>query len=336
MKFFNYCKRLCAVLLGALLLLSGIVKLMDPVGSALVMESYFSFLHLGFLRPLAGLAAFFFNFLECFVGVVMVSGIWTSFIRLFSLVLLALFTFLTTLLLIFNPEMDCGCFGEVMHLSHLQSFLKNLVLLALWAIAYLPWRKQPQRARYRIYMSIGVCVVLLAFGIRSTTHLPLLDLTDLHTGTELSEGQLSIRDSDGQYHDHLLMRGNVLLLSYSKASRMDLAALSEARKLALRSGLKPVVIVSGTEGLPEGLNFPVYQADRKSILSLNRSNGGASLICSGQISQKWSAKEFSKLDENQLKEFMQQDPSEMVLQQAIDGRRSLEAFILLCFFLVLV
>lgn len=336
MKFFNYCKRLCAVFLGAVLLLSGIVKLMDPVGSALVMESYFSFLHLGFLRPLAGITAFAFNIFECITGVIMISGIWTTLARWFSLVLLSLFTFLSTLLLIFNPEMDCGCFGEVLHLSHLQSFLKNILFMGIWVLAYLPWRRQPQRARYRVFMSIGVCILLVVFGLRSTRHLPLLDLTDLNTGTELNEGSLSILDSDGQYRDQLLLRGNVLIFSYARPSKMDVQALSQARRQALKAGLKPVVIVSGKEGLPEQLNFPVYLADRKSILSLNRSNGGASLICSGQISQKWSAAEFSATSGEELEELLLMDPSEMVLQQAIDGRRYLEAFILLCFVLVLI
>ena len=39
-------KRLCAFILGAVFLVGGLFKLMDPVGSALVMESYFNFLHI--------------------------------------------------------------------------------------------------------------------------------------------------------------------------------------------------------------------------------------------------------------------------------------------------
>ena len=60
-------KRLCAFILGAVFLVGGLFKLMDPVGSALVMESYFNFLHIGFLRSFATFAALFFNLLECFV-----------------------------------------------------------------------------------------------------------------------------------------------------------------------------------------------------------------------------------------------------------------------------
>ena len=137
-------KRLCAFILGAVFLVGGLFKLMDPVGSALVMESYFNFLHIGFLRGLATFAALFFNLLECFVGICLISGIWVRVMRNVTLALLSLFTVLTLLLLIFNPDMDCGCFGEVVHMTHLQSFLKNIVLfgdmdggfLALFPQAY--------------------------------------------------------------------------------------------------------------------------------------------------------------------------------------------------------
>ncbi len=42
-------KRFCGFITGMVFFLSGIVKLMDPVGAGLVMKEYYDFLHLDFL-----------------------------------------------------------------------------------------------------------------------------------------------------------------------------------------------------------------------------------------------------------------------------------------------
>ena len=49
-------RRISAVIIGFVLFLSGVLKLMDPVGATLVMEEYFKFLHLGGLSALSGVA----------------------------------------------------------------------------------------------------------------------------------------------------------------------------------------------------------------------------------------------------------------------------------------
>ena len=42
----NKVRRLCAVIVGLVFFVAGILKLMDPVGSMLIVREYFSFLHL--------------------------------------------------------------------------------------------------------------------------------------------------------------------------------------------------------------------------------------------------------------------------------------------------
>ena len=125
----EFFRRLAAIIFGLVMLAGGLLKLMDPIGSQLVIESYLNFCHLSFLRFASMHLAFFFNLLECFVGAAMIAGAWTSGIRWVALGLMSFFTLLTLFLLILNPSMDCGCFGEIVHLTHLQSFLKNVVLL---------------------------------------------------------------------------------------------------------------------------------------------------------------------------------------------------------------
>ena len=42
-------KRFCGYVAGFVFFISGILKLMDPVGASLVMKEYFHFLHIGFM-----------------------------------------------------------------------------------------------------------------------------------------------------------------------------------------------------------------------------------------------------------------------------------------------
>ena len=42
-------RRFCGFIAGFIFYLSGIIKLLDPVGAGLVMDEYYNFLHLGFL-----------------------------------------------------------------------------------------------------------------------------------------------------------------------------------------------------------------------------------------------------------------------------------------------
>ena len=82
-----------------------------------------------------------------------------------SLILQGFFTVLTLFLVIFNPEMDCGCFGEAIHLTHMQTFLKNIVLCILLATYYFP-SSMLGRNRKRKYASFGlVTVSVLAFTV---------------------------------------------------------------------------------------------------------------------------------------------------------------------------
>ena len=110
-KSHNRFRRFCAFVIGIVFLSGGIFKLLDPVGSGLIMESYFKFLHLDFLNCISLWAAEFFAFAETFTGILLISGVFRKVTAIVTSVLLTLFTALTVLLVIFNPSMDCGCFG---------------------------------------------------------------------------------------------------------------------------------------------------------------------------------------------------------------------------------
>lgn len=312
---------------------------MDPVGSGLVMEAYFSFLHISFLSPLAEIIALVFNLLECTIGIAMISGIWVPIVRIVSLVMLSFFTLLTLLLLIFNPEMDCGCFGEVVHLTHLQSFIKNVVLLVLWVMAYIPFIRQHHRPLYRKICTGIAFLLIIIFAIYPFRHLPVRDYTDLRTGTELVEGSIPLMNEDGEYKDNLLLRGRVVIFSIENESKVNHELLIQAKDLARTSRLRPVIAscdkISEDSPLREA-GIPIYLSDRRTLLSLNRANGGATFISGGQIARKWNLNDFLKLDEPHLKEIVATDPSELIVEDYIIGSRKFEILAMILLVLLLI
>lgn len=194
-KGYNVFRRLCAFVLGAVFLISGILKFMDPVGSEFIMKSYFSFLHIGFMDFSAKFFGVAFALTEAVLGAALMSGVWRKVVGIAVVALTTFFTLLTLVLLIFNPVMDCGCFGEAIHLTHLQTFVKNVILCALCCGAFIPMREldRPVKVKY-VSFALTACS-LVALLIYSLVALPLKDYTAFHPGAMLQAA------ADEQYKD---------------------------------------------------------------------------------------------------------------------------------------
>ena len=194
-KGYNVFRRFCAFVLGAVFLISGILKLMDPVGSEFIMKSYFSFLHIGFMDFSAKFFGVAFALTEAVLGAALMSGVWRKVVGIAVVALTTFFTLLTLVLLIFNPMMDCGCFGEAIHLTHLQTFVKNVILCALCCGAFIPMREldRPVKVKY-VSFALTACS-LVALLIYSLVALPLKDYTAFHPGAMLQAA------ADEQYKD---------------------------------------------------------------------------------------------------------------------------------------
>ena len=197
-NFFKYLllktRRFSGFICGFVFFLSGILKLMDPVGAGLVMDSYLDFLHIGFLGFASKPLAFLFALAETIVGTAMITGVWRRITAIIALSLQGFFTLLTILLAIFNPVMDCGCFGEFIHLTHIETLVKNLIICALLSYAYFPMRNLGRPLK-RKYVSFGVvCTSVLAFSIFSLSRLPIIDFTDYELGAQILSADANVAD----------------------------------------------------------------------------------------------------------------------------------------------
>ena len=178
-------RRFCAIIIGLVFLASGLLKLLDPVGTGLIVSEYFKFFHLGFLQGTAKALGMVLSLVEATTGAALISGVFRKTTAVITSILVVFFTIVTLILWIANPEMDCGCFGEAIHLSHGQTLLKNVVLLALAAIAFIPFQNfgVPRKGKY---VAFFLAVPSLVFAlVHNARHLPMIDFTEFAPGTEL-------------------------------------------------------------------------------------------------------------------------------------------------------
>jgi uncharacterized membrane protein YphA (DoxX/SURF4 family) len=108
---------------------------------------------------------------ELALGIFMVAGLWLCRV-VYPLILLMLGVFTCIILyslIRFGNEPNCGCFGEILPFSNVESLLKNMVLIALTIFLY--YQSKPQSLKY---WWVGVVVLGLSiFSIFITHQIPL-------------------------------------------------------------------------------------------------------------------------------------------------------------------
>ncbi|MBR5043195.1 MAG: hypothetical protein IKX67_08145 [Bacteroidales bacterium] len=335
-------RRICAVIAGFVFFFAGLLKLMDPLGASLVVGEYYNFLHLDLLAPTAKIAALTFAFIETIVGAALLTGVQPHLTAIVSGIMLISFTLLTLLLWIKNPAMDCGCFGEAVHLTHFQSFIKNVVLCLLWVVAFIPFKSVWQPRKVKTVSFLIAFLSVIAFGIYSLRGIPAIDFTPFKPGSILMQAQaspspedplLSICDSEGEYCDHILADGDVVLLSAydpQSLSESDVSALRAfGDSLAATGAAVPVFVGAG--------EFPgvekAYTADRRTLMTVNRSNGGATLISNGMVVAKWPLRSLP--DASRVSSLASMDGPAAVSQENTPRRLKLQGFLLYLFAVVL-
>ena len=136
MKYLVWISR---IFVGVLFIISGLIKLNDPVGFSFKLEEYFSqgVLNLPFLMPLALGISIFVVIVEVILGVLLLIGFKPKFTVWSLLLMIVFFTFLTFYSAYFNKVTDCGCFGDAVKLTPWESFTKDIILLILILVLFI-------------------------------------------------------------------------------------------------------------------------------------------------------------------------------------------------------
>ena len=380
-------RRLAAILVGLVLLAGGLLKIEDPVGTMLIVSAYLKFFHLPWLMGIAKGIGILLGTAEALLGVGLITGVMRKFCAIATTALLGFFTLITLVLWIANPEMDCGCFGEAVHLTHAQSFWKNVVLLALAAIAFLPFNKLGDfEARRMVAACVGVVSILFAAAY-SLSHLPIADFTEFDLGAELfasldddleadnhymhgfvyeKDGQqgtfalnqlpdsswtfvrvdtlfresvgmqekhpiLSFYDREGEYQDRLAAEDKAVVFSVYDAEKVQWERLEGQYRAVEQAGGRPLLLMASTPQAAAQLPLPAgltpYFADYKTLITLNRSNGGASYFDDGELIAKWTARAFPEDPSADLAA----DPVELSTRNILGRRIKAQGF---CLYLV--
>ncbi|QIX61758.1 DoxX family protein [Hymenobacter lutimineralis] len=205
--------RICWLLLGVLFIFSGLIKLNDPVGTALKLEEYFEVFAQDFgrfflsFKPHARTLSLVLSSLEVILGVALLlrwhlrKTLWTL------LVLLVFFTFLTFYSAAFNKVTDCGCFGDFIKLTPWTSFSKDLFLLLLWAVVFFN-QKHLRRVFAKgtpgvIYITVAAAVSV-GIGVYALGHLPYFDFLPYKVGNDI--GKL-MKPSAALRYKYIMERG---------------------------------------------------------------------------------------------------------------------------------
>jgi uncharacterized membrane protein YphA (DoxX/SURF4 family) len=180
---------------GLFFIFSGLVKLNDPMGTAIKMEEYFevfandisSIFH--YLVPFALSIGLFVVILEIILGVALLINFKIKLTSLVLLLLIVFFTFLTFYSAAFNKVTDCGCFGDAIPMDPWQSFFKDIILLVL--SVYILVRQKFFKEKLSQNAGLVILVVVLALNFiiayNAIEHLPLIDFRPYKIGANIRE-----------------------------------------------------------------------------------------------------------------------------------------------------
>jgi len=177
------------IIIGLVFIFSGVVKAIDPLGSAYKFHDYFQAFNIGFLNKLSLALAIFLCTAEFIAGFSVLTGVRQKTGIWVVMILMVIFTPLTFVLALTNPVSDCGCFGDAVHLTNWQTFGKNIILITLTIILYTD-RKQIRNIFNPLveWIIISIAIVLfILFSFFNLKYLPVIDFLPYKTGVNIAE-----------------------------------------------------------------------------------------------------------------------------------------------------
>lgn len=181
---------ICRWLVGLLFIFSGAVKAIDPLGSVYKITDYMEAMGLmnlaetGWLMYVAAFALFTIEFT---IGVCIVTnmnfklGLWGA------TLMMAVMTSLTVWIAKEDPVTDCGCFGDAIVLTNVQTLIKNIVIdvviIVMWIL-----RKANRNWKVTVLSWIVTVLAILAsvgFGIWTLHNIPVIDFRPYYVGADI-------------------------------------------------------------------------------------------------------------------------------------------------------
>jgi len=305
------------LVLAIVLVFSGFVKAVDPMGTQYKLTDYLTALHLQMLTPdfLTLGAAVILSALEFGIGICLLFGIRKTLSTNLTMLMMVVMTPLTLWIALTDPVSDCGCFGDALVLTNWQTFGKNIVLLLMAGIV---WKWPHDIVRFISTSSQWIAtnysaVFIIAVSGWSLYDLPYLDFRPYHIGTDLRTGwQEMMNGKESPYDEFFIQRtedgeditdsllnskGYLFLLvapHMEKADDSQLDLINQMYEYAEDYEYPFYALTaSGAKGIERwrdmtGAEYPFCQTDETTLRTIIRSNPGLLLLKDGVIIRKWS------------------------------------------------
>ncbi|MCQ2151517.1 MAG: DoxX family protein [Bacteroidales bacterium] len=356
-------RAVCRILFSLVFVCAGILKIIDPVGTGLIVKEYLSIIHITAADFPAiclgtGLAT-----LEFTTGICILIGLKMRLFASIGMVLTLIFTAVTLYLAIYNPISDCGCFGQAIHLTNWQTFKKNIILLVLVTVIFIGRKKATNIASDSLqWIFVGLYAAFaVTVSVFSYIRLPQIDFTQYTVGADLSEhtdsdvpeyNTVFTYEKDGQKQEFSLenlpdstwtfvdsrtttVRGSEtgpapeIELPGKEGGLFIISIFDPSSvKPKLKSKIEEFIVKAEKEGSEAYIFSTEDRSDRKTLITLNRSNGGITYFYDSVIVGKWGSAALDDIDPGEI---IGKDPDVMVLQKRIQEQLFISILVLSVF-----
>ncbi|KGL61870.1 MauE/DoxX family redox-associated membrane protein [Polaribacter sp. Hel1_85] len=300
------------IIVGALFIFSGFVKLVDPIGSQYKFEEYFAegVLNMEFLIPYALIFSIILIVAEILLGVMILIG-YKPKTTVWSLFLLTLvFLFLTWYSAYYNKVTDCGCFGDAVKLSTWGTFYKNIYLIAFIIILVIGVKHIKPLFGGKIpklitFLSLGIFMFIVQHVL---THLPIIDFRAYAIGKNLEKGMefpedgsippvhdFMLEDAQSDLAPILLKKEKVMLVIIYNLEKVDKNGFPAIKNITTKAKEKGYTVygvsASFTDDLilakeKHNLPFDFLFCDETTLKTVIRANPGVIILDKGTVTQK--------------------------------------------------
>jgi uncharacterized membrane protein YphA (DoxX/SURF4 family)/peroxiredoxin len=304
--------QLARIIVGALFIFSGFVKLVDPIGSKYKFQEYFSedVLNLEFLIPYALPFAIILIVAEILLGVMILIG-YKSKLTVWSLFLLTLiFLFLTWYSAYYNKVTDCGCFGDAIKLSTWETFYKNIILIGLIIVLLLKVAFIKPIFKGKTPMIITfLSLALFLFTVKHVlTHLPLIDFRAYAIGKNIPEGMVfpadgsiapvhdfMLEDAQADLAPELLRQEKVMLVIVYNLDKADVNGFRAIKEIGRKAKKKGYTVYGVSASFSDdlvlakekyNLPFDFLFCDETTLKTMIRANPGVIILNKGTVVEK--------------------------------------------------
>jgi len=288
------------IFVGILFIISGLIKLNDPLGFSFKLEEYFSqgVLDLPFFMPYALAISIIVVIIEVLLGV---------------------------MLLIVT---DCGCFGDAIKLTPWESFTKDIILLVFILILVVGVRYIKPLFKNETGMIFMYCALLLCpkaiyeyawqFNVNGNKEVivtngeyPTVDgefvgveTTEIQKGYEPPIHDFTIEKDGGDYTEGMLQEPKLVMVIAYDLAKTNESAFTKVKQItdkALRNGYKVIGMSASSDELSNpiennyGLNFDFYFTDETTLKTMVRSNPAVLVMENGTIQEKVHFNDIEKL-----------------------------------------